>query len=61
MPRKTLLNLLRDECGEASLTSQVFLVLGVGTIIFALLVIFREQLIDIVNETFTNFRGGQTW
>ncbi len=60
---KNLLSLVKEEQGAVELTSQIFILLGVGTIIAALIVIFRENLINIVNDMFTNFgsSSGSEW
>lgn len=61
--RKRLLALLKGEQGAVELTSSVFILLGVGTIIAALIVIFRENLTNIVNDMFSNFgsSSGSDW
>ncbi len=60
---KRLINLLLSEEGAVELTSQVFILLGVGTIIAALIVVFRTQLTNIVNDMFSNFAdsSGSSW
>jgi len=60
---KKILSLAKDEQGATELTSQIFILLGVGTIIAALIVIFRTQLTAIVTDMFANFgtRSGSTW
>jgi Flp pilus assembly pilin Flp len=54
---------LSGERGATELTSQIFILLGVATIIAALIIIFRTQLTEIVNNMFANFgtRSGSTW
>ncbi len=61
--KKNILSLVKKEQGAVELTSQVFIMLGVGTIIAALIVIFRENLTSIVNDMFANFgsSSGSSW
>lgn len=61
--KKMLAVLFKNEKGAVELTSQVFILLGVATIIAALVVIFRTQLTNIVTDMFSNFAGtsGSQW
>jgi undecaprenyl pyrophosphate phosphatase UppP len=48
-------NVMKSEEGATELTSMVLILLGVGTIIAALIVIFRDELLKIVHGIFDNF------
>jgi len=56
-------NVMKSEEGATELTSMVLILLGVGTIIAALIVIFRTQLLGIVQGIFDNFAtsSGSSW
>jgi len=56
-------NVMKSEEGATELTSMVLILLGVGTIIAALIVIFRNELLEIVQGIFDNFAtsSGSSW
>lgn len=60
---KRIKDVLKSDQGATELTSQIFILMGVGTIIAALIIIFRTQLTAMVEDMLGNFRdkSGSNW
>ncbi len=54
-----LIQLFKDEKAQTDMTTTLFIILGVAGIALILLIIFRDRLRDVLNETFDRFTDEQ--
>ncbi len=52
-----LIELFKDEKGQAEMTTTLFIILGVAGIVFVLLTVFKERLGEVLSGTFDRFES----